>query len=46
MFHYFLLGFLTFTCASNFIDIIFLSIKVRSLEEEVKQIKYIEVERK
>jgi hypothetical protein len=46
MFVHFLLGFLSFTCISTFIDMIFVCRKIKELEEEVDKIKYIEMERK
>ena len=46
MFVYFLLGFLSFTCISTFIDMVLVCRKLKEIEEELHQIKYIEVERK
>ena len=43
---FFLLGIITFISVTNFADILFIFMKVRDLEEELKELKYIEINKK
>lgn len=43
---FFLLGIITFISVTNFVDILFIFMKVRDLEKELEEIKYIEINKK